>query len=198
MNKHYQFKNYDYFDRWLSYWHQINEIFGLRPKSILEIGVGNRTVWQYLKKEEFDIKTMDIDQERKPDFLGSVEEMPFEKNSFDLILCAEVLEHLPFEKFEKCLKELERVTKKNVILSLPHFGPPIKFSIKIPFFKEIKVAFKISYHPKHQENGVHYWEIGKRGYGIRKIKKIISKHFKVKNDFIPFENQYHHFFILEK
>jgi len=198
MNDYYQFQKYDYLIRWISYWHQINEVLKLRPKTVLEIGIGNKTVRDCLKKHGLDIKTLDVDKERKPDFFGSVEEMPFEKNSFDLILCAEVLEHLPFEKFEKCLKELEKVTKKNVILSLPHFGPPIKFSIKIPFLKEIKVAFKIPYHPKHQESRVHYWEIGKRGYGIRKIKKIISKHFKVKNDFIPFENQYHHFFILEK
>lgn len=85
-----------------------------------------------------------------------------------------------------------------MILSLPHFGPPIKLSFKIPFLKEIKIAFKISYLVKHKTNGEHYWEIGKRGYQSSKIRKIIKRYFKIKKEFIPFENQYHHFYVLEK
>ena len=144
------------------------------------------------------VKTLDLDQARKPDVVGSVERMPFEDNSFDLALCAEVLEHLDFNKFEKCLEELKRVSRKNVVLSLPHFGPPLKLAFKIPFLKEVKIAWKIPYHPQHPTDGVHYWEIGKKGYALSKIKKIISKHFEIENDFVPWENQYHHFFILEK
>jgi ubiquinone/menaquinone biosynthesis C-methylase UbiE len=197
MSKYYQFENYDYFDRWSSYWHQINEVLKSRPKSVLEIGVGNRMVSSYLKRRGLNIKTLDISKERQPDFTGSVEEMSFGDNFFDLILCAEVLEHLPFDKFEKCLKELRRVSKKDVILTLPHFGPPIKLSLKIPFLKEVRIAFKIPYHPEHKSK-VHYWEIDKRGYRLKKIRKTISKYFTIKNEFIPFENQYHHFFILEK
>ena len=124
--------------------------------------------------------------------------MSLKTGSFDLILCAEVLEHLPFEKFEQCLSELKRVSKKNVVLSLPHFGPQLKIRFKVLFIKEIKFAFKIPYHPKHKSGGVHYWEIGKRGYSSRKIRDIIKKYFKIKKEFIPFENQYHHFYILEK
>jgi hypothetical protein len=113
-------------------------------------------------------------------------------------LCAEVLEHLPFEKFEKCLQELRRVSKKYVVLSLPHFGPPIKLSFKVPLFKEIKMALKIPFPTKHKFNDEHYWEIGKQGYPASKIRKILKKYFKIKKEFIPFENQYHHFYILEK
>jgi hypothetical protein len=81
---------------------------------------------------------------------------------------------------------------------LPHFGPPIKFSFKIPFFKEVKMALKIPFPIKHKFNGEHYWEIGKQGYPASKIRKILKKYFKIKKEFIPFENQYHHFYILEK
>ena len=198
MSKNYKFYQYDYKERWMSYWHQIDEILKLQPKTVLEIGIGNKMVSDYLKKQGIEVKKLDINKDLKPDFTASVLNMPLANDSFNVILCAEVLEHLPFEDFKKALLELKRVSKKYIILSLPHFGPPIKINFKIPFIKEIKIAFKISYYPKHKSSGVHYWEIGKKGYSPRKIKNIIKKYFKIKKEFIPFENQYHHFYILKK
>jgi len=194
----YSFKKYVYLERWISYWHQIDEVLELKPKTVLEVGVGNKIVFDRLQREGVEIQTLDIDKELNPDFAGSVENMPLEDNSFDVILCAEVLEHLPFKNFEKALLELKRVSKKYLVLSLPHFGPPLKISFKIPFIKEIKIAFKIPYHPKHKSGGVHYWEIGKKGCSPKKIRNIIKKYFKIRKEFIPFESQYHHFYILEK
>ena len=181
MSKH-SFLKYDYKTRWISYWHQINEVLSLAPKKVLEVGIGNKTVLNYLKNQGIKVLTLDIDEKLEPDIVGNVLKIPFQDNSFDVILCAEVLEHLPFEEFDKALEELERVSKKYVVLSLPHFGHSIKLSFKI----------------KHHFDGEHYWEIGKKGYPLTKIKRIIKKHFTVKKEFIPFENQYHHFFILEK
>ena len=198
MNKFSQFHQYDYQERWTSYWHQIDEILKLKPKTVLEVGIGSRMVSDYLSRRGLEIKTLDLDRDLNPDFVANVMKMPLANNSFDLILCAEVLEHLPFENFESSLQELKRVTRKNLILSLPHFGPPLKLSFKIPFLKEIKLAWKIPYHPQHKSEGPHYWEIGKKGYSAGKIKQIIKKYFKIRKKFIPFENQYHHFYILEK
>ena len=60
----------------------------------------------------------------------------------------------------------------------------------------ILVSFKLPLPIKHKFNGQHYWEIGKKGYSTKKIRKIIKKYFKIQKEFIPFENQYHHFYIL--
>ncbi len=194
----YSFKKYVYFSRWASYWYQIDQVLSLQPESILIIGKGDGIVVDVLKDNVSQIKTLDIDKDLNPDVIASVENMPFTENCFDVILCAEVLEHLPFAKFEKSLSELQRITKKFVVLSLPHFGPQIKFSFKIPFIKETKFAFKFPLPIEHRFNGEHYWEIGKKNYSAGKIKSIIQKYFKIKKEFIPFENQYHHFYILEK
>jgi ubiquinone/menaquinone biosynthesis C-methylase UbiE len=198
MSRIYNFKEYDSKERWISYWHQIDEILAARPNNILEIGIGARTVFNYLKSHGKDIISLDIDAKLKPDVVGNVLDMPFDDNSFDIILCAEVLEHLPFEKFETGLSELKRVSKKYVVLTLPHFGHSVKFSFKIPLLKEKKFAIRIPFPIKHQFNGEHYWEVGKKGYPLAKIRQCIEKYFKIKKDFIPFENQYHHFFILER
>ena len=109
-----------------------------------------------------------------------------------------MLEHLPFERFESALLELARVAKKHVIVSLPHFGPSLRFSFKLPFIKEIKCAWKLPYHPAHVFGGEHYWEIGKRGYEAGVIRAVIAKHFIIEKEFVPYENQYHHFFVLTK
>jgi len=197
--RHYDFEKYTGLDRWSSYFYQIREILKLNPESVLEIGVGNGLLGNYLKNNtEIGYKSMDVADDLKPDVIGGVENIPLENDSFDIVCAFEVLEHLPFEKFEKCLEEIKRVSKNNVLISIPHFGPPVKFLLKIPFLPEIKFSFKIPFYKKHIFNGEHYWEIGKKSYPSSKIRDIIKKHFKIKNEFIPFENQYHHFFILEK
>jgi ubiquinone/menaquinone biosynthesis C-methylase UbiE len=48
---------------------------------------------------------------------ASIYELPFEDNSFDLVICCEVLEHL--EQPERGLQELSRVASNKVVLSTP-------------------------------------------------------------------------------
>jgi ubiquinone/menaquinone biosynthesis C-methylase UbiE len=195
----YTFGKYFYLDRWSSYFCQIKESLDLKPKSILEVGIGDGVFGSYVKsKTNIQYKTLDIANDLNPDFIGSVDKIPIGDNSYDLVCIFEVLEHLPFDKFEESLKELKRVSKKNVIISIPHFGPPVKVKFKIPFLPEIKFAFKIPFPIEHEFNGQHYWELGKKRYSSRRIRRIINKHFKILKEFIPFDSQYHHFYVLEK
>lgn len=194
----YNFSRYVYFSRWASYWHQLAETLKDQPETVLLIGVGDRLVVQALKEYGSAVTTLDIEESLKPDAVGSVEVLPFPDASFDAVVCAEVLEHLPFDRFEIALGELARVSKGRVVLSLPHFGPPVKLLLKIPFFPEIRLAFKIPVPLRHVYNGEHHWEIGKRGYAVQKIRAVLRQFFIIEKEFVPFENQYHHFFILEK
>ncbi|MCK5320163.1 class I SAM-dependent methyltransferase [Candidatus Parcubacteria bacterium] len=197
----YNFQKYCAIEKWCSYWHQINEIIKCKPTSVLEVGVGDGTVDRYLT-DNTDIKyaSLDIADDLKPDIVGSVDEMPLPDNAFDLVCAFEVLEHLPFEKFEKSLKEMQRVSQKYVLISLPHWGRHFAFSLRLPYFRKIRWQHKFNLSPmKHKFDRQHYWEIGKRDFPLLKIKKSIKNSgYTILRDYICFESPYHHFFVLEK
>lgn len=194
---HYNFNAYSHLGRWASYYFQLKEALSFDPMSILEIGVGDKVFGDYIKNNTgIGYISMDIAEDLKPDVVAGITSLPFKDSEFDVACAFEVLEHLPFSSLDAALSELSRVSKKAVIISLPHFGPSCELSLKVPMLKRIKLAFKLPIHPKHQWNGEHYFEIGKKGYEIGKMRRILRERFVIKRDFVPFENQYHHFFIL--
>jgi predicted SAM-dependent methyltransferase len=192
---------YDSKERFCSYWHQIDEIFKVKPKRFLEVGIGNGFVSKYLKERGINVITLDVIYELVPDICGSVIELPFRKNAFDAVSCYEVLEHLPYNEFINVLKELSRITQKNIILSIPDATTVYRLNIEIPKLKPIK---KLIYHPmprskRHEYDNEHYWEIGKKGYSLKKIKsEIYALGLNILKTYRIFEYYYHRIFILEK
>jgi SAM-dependent methyltransferase len=193
----YEFNQYLSPDRWASFYFQLREIFVTHPASVLEVGSGAGVVGDVIRRTSIAYTSVDIAEDLHPDVVASVTDMPFPDTAFDTVCAFEVLEHLPFEEFEQALGELARVARHHVLISLPHFGPPFQLEFKIPFFRRVRLAYKIPFPKKHVFNGQHYWEIGKRGYPLSRIRAVLRKHFTIRKEFVPFENQYHHFFIME-
>ena len=205
-SEHYLTNFYDTKERFISYWHQINEIINLNPMRVLEIGIGNGFVSGYLKKRGVNIITLDIDRGLNPDIVGSTLDLPFLDNTFDAMACYEVLEHLPYKNFKCALAEMFRVSNSYVIISLPdaNLGYPVylpKIDIKKFKIRTIKILIPIPYlrKPIHHFDGEHYWEIGKSGYPLNKIiNEINSIGFKIIKTYKVFDAPYHRFFVLEK
>jgi SAM-dependent methyltransferase len=199
---HYFDINYDNKERFFSYWHQINEILSLSAKEVLEIGKGNGFVSNYLLGRGTKLFTLDIDKGLIPDVVGTVREIPFCNEAFDIVACYEVLEHLPYEYFFDALKELYRVSRSYVILSLPdRSGRAYKFHFQIPKLGELKSLITI---PRLKPiewkfDGEHYWEIGTSGYSIEKIISQIEKlNFLINKNYRIYDFPYHRIFLLEK
>jgi len=198
---HYFNESYDTKERFISYWHQINEIIKLDPKRVLEIGIGNGLVSSYLKQRGFKVTTMDIDERLKPDVAGSVLSIPFPDKSFEAVACFEVLEHLPYEEFAKALSEVHRIARKYAVLSLPDLTKAYRVDIQIPKLGELKrlISLPRLKPPKHEFDGEHYWEIGKAGYPLGRILGDMNRAgFHVLKSYRVFERPYHRFFVLKK
>lgn len=194
----YRFEKYAFEGRFVSYYWQLKEVLALDPSSVLEIGVGDRVFRSFVKNNTaVSYTSIDVAEDLHPDVVGSVLELPFANQSFEVVCAFEVLEHLPFQEFDTALTELCRVARTHVVVSLPHFGPMLSFSLKIPFLPQIRVAWKIPFPKKHVFNGQHYWEIGKHGYPISLMRKRLSAHGELERDFVPFGSPYHHFFVLK-
>ncbi|MCG2694402.1 class I SAM-dependent methyltransferase [Candidatus Parcubacteria bacterium] len=198
--KHYFSKEYNHKARWLSYWYQVDMVLGTELDNILEIGIGSGIVRDYLLKVKKTVRTLDIDSNLNPEFIGSVENIPMDKESVDCVLAAEILEHLPFEKFNLCLKEIFRVSRKWAIISLPDSRSTFcNFYLKTPFLSPLKLFIKISGFKKHKFNGQHYWEPGKKGYSFKKVEsEIISAGWEIIKSFTPYDVPTKHFYLLKK
>ena len=52
--------------------------------------------------------------------VGRIEALPFKSSSFTLVTCFEVLEHLSYQSYCRAIGELERISSKYIIASVPN------------------------------------------------------------------------------
>lgn len=198
--EHYFTRSYFNKERWLSYWYQIESVLKFSPRTLLEIGPGDGTVSDILEKKGIRVTTVDIASDLAPQVKASVTELPFGDNSFDAVLAAEVLEHLRFEDVPKAVREIHRVSGRWAIISLPHAGIVFSFGFKCPLLRRLDYVRKLPFFwKKHEFQGEHYWELGKKSFSISLIKRIFeTSGFIVRRTRLYADDPAHYFFILEK
>ena len=180
---------------------QILAVYKLKPVSVLEIGLGNGFVSSFLKAAGIQVTTFDINEELKPDVVGNLVEIDtyFEPNSFDVILCAEVLEHIPFEFFEVILAKFKTISKKHVLITLPRRHRillDLRTNLKIPFVKPISINIFKRIPDQNNWDG-HQWEIDySPAFSLKIITKAMANHFVVKENYVDEIVRHHQFFIL--
>ena len=198
--EHYYSKNYNHRARWMTYFYQMQLLQKYNAKKVLEIGPGHSWMKKIIADFGVIVETVDIDGALNPDYVAHINALPMAENTYDAVCAFEVLEHLPFVTLEVNLKEMARVSKKYIIISLPdhrHILFHIKF--KVPFFKYKDFLFKIPTFKKHVFDGQHFWEIGKLGYSPTQVTNAIESFgFKVLEHFVPHDTQSNHYFVIEK
>lgn len=204
---HYFRKKYNSLERFVSYYYQTSLVADLTGNfgKVLEVGVGANIISTYLKSAGLEVVTCDIDKNLNPDVMADIRSLPFDGDMFDVVTAFEVLEHLPWEDFEKALAELKRVSKKNVVISLPYRSTSFEFVFKFPgirtIFKTNFLAFFVRFpwfFKGFASSGQHYWEIDGYNYRLSKVVKILKNNFKSVKKIRPVLDGYRLFFILAK
>lgn len=107
----------------------LQELRNIHPVRILDAGAGEGFTIDRLQKEqigkeiegvEFMQEAIDLGKQHHPNahiIQGDIHKLPYPDNSFDTVICTEVLEHVV--EPEKALQELVRVSSKYVVLTVP-------------------------------------------------------------------------------
>ena len=112
----------------------LKELGDIQGKNILDAGCESGYISLELLKKGANVFAIDIvepalnkfkekikDTQYSPTIIkAAIQEIPFENNKFDAVVCSEVLEHAPNTK--KCISELMRVTKHggSLIITFPN------------------------------------------------------------------------------
>jgi len=94
----------------------------LEQGSVLEVGSGPSGIARYLKNTVTGAEIDDI-QSCLPNLQivkEDVTKLSFEDNSFDYVICSDVLEHLTYEQRSSAVDECIRVSKKKCFIQGPH------------------------------------------------------------------------------
>jgi SAM-dependent methyltransferase len=202
---YYTTAKYASLNRFISYQNQIDAVRSAAPETILFIGVGDGIVPDFLRKGGYTVTTLDFDALLAPDVVADVRQLPFADGSFDAVCVFEVLEHLPFEDSERALAEIARVSKRTVLISVPHRRTGFECIVRFPFIKtiigreylRIPILVPIRF-PGFAESGQHYWEIDGRGMTLRRFRAALARHFTIEGEHTPVLDSYRRFFTLTK
>lgn len=146
--------------------------------SVLDVGAGDCFAEDFFIGNEY--VAMDVIKnsasKRELDIMGSIENAPFKNETFDMILCLEVLEHI--RNYQLALKEIYRILKEKKVLLLTI--PLMSVGFHNDFYRFTPLAIK-----KELENaglkiekiipvGGYFrmlgWQISKISYLIKKPK----------------------------
>ena len=181
----------------------------LMPGSVLEIGPGLGVfAAMYRQLSGARVVTLDIDSTLRPDVIGSVFALPFADAAFDAGACFQMLEHLPFERFAPALREIGRVAKVGMALSLPDcsYALTVRLGIRNPrhdgwtgAWTLVPAALAMRKMKQTPNTAGHYWEIGRRGTPLAVVRQEIQgAGWRIEKEFRTPENAYHRFFVLRK
>ena len=158
-------------------------------QKVLDIGAGKGTIINELRKQ-FDSEFIGIDPVFEGGLVkrGSIYNIPFEDNSFDVVMVFEVLQHT---FLEDALKEIYRVMKKNGMLIIGERNPLSIFGFLKPFYEIIgnwMYPFDSPFKEKWYFKEKWIYNLKKSGFEVEEIetiegngKKFVNRYFFIRS-----------------
>lgn len=198
----------------LSYLEQIRVMSDLKVSSILEIGPGDMLSSLYFKTLDVTFDTMNIpNSATNSKFQSKLEDFDTSliTEKYELVAAFQMLEHSPYEYFPENILKMSQMSSRYVFLSLPFdcvgfdflltFGRSQKakrrkFGFWLPSFRPNR-RYRDEYM-KEFPWAVHYWEIGRKKFPIKRIiNDIEGANLKVIRHYHG-DYPYHYFILAEK
>jgi SAM-dependent methyltransferase len=198
--EHYEWAPYHSPARWASFWHQIDEVMRVEPKSCLEVGVGSGVVVNTLRSLGVVVTAVDIEPALGIDRVGDVRDLPCKDREFDVVVCCQVLEHLPWSDVPRAVAELHRVSRAHAVVSLPQSGRPLGLSLQLPNGRRLERSDSFSARRPLVEGQEHYWQVGSPGASRRAVRRVLegAGRFAITSEYVVPQNAYHRFYALER
>jgi SAM-dependent methyltransferase len=111
------------FYTWTRHYHLFRDICAKVQGDLFEVGTGDGVLKRCVQPYVASYTVMDINERLQPDVLGDLTvHEPSLDGRFDAAVAAEVLEHIPFEKFAACIGHLHAYLRPGgrLFLTLPH------------------------------------------------------------------------------
>jgi SAM-dependent methyltransferase len=197
----YNFGSYYFKGRWCSLWHQVDELSRIQPSSVLEVGPGLGILKNVADLFNIPVHTVDFANDLKPDFIAEATNLPFADAQYDCVCAFQMLEHLPYERSLIALREMIRISREHVLISLPDARSIWMYQLHLPYRGRVKFSINKPFWRPHEHafDGEHYWEINTRGYPLRRILcDLQACGLSVIRTYRVFQNPFHRFFICQK
>src|SRR5262245_36438300 len=93
--------------------------------SVVDIGARDGFISKLLAEHFPNVTALDLEEPRIDDerircVKGDVTSLNFPDASFDLVFCAEVIEHIPGRKLDRACGELSRVAREYLLIGVPY------------------------------------------------------------------------------
>lgn len=196
----------EYERQYASYAHQVRLIESTGVLQVLQVGVHDGVVSSILRSKGFELTTLDSDPSKKPTVVSDIRSIDAPSHTFELVLCADVLDRIAPEDVRSVLYTLYNLSSKYVLLSVParYFSSRVEFSSELLriFTKEklyrfdFRVPFFLSHH-KFEKTGV--WKLGLRGTSKRWLSGLIEESgFVIEDSFFVQADEYEFVALLKK
>jgi ubiquinone/menaquinone biosynthesis C-methylase UbiE len=171
INPNWTFRKWSYRHTFIAKMRYIEKFLSKVPKTnkILDVGCGQGLLVKEFRNKGYDIVGVDAFYEN--DFVEKQDifDNNYEDDTFDLILCLDVIEHFSFDKQELLVKELTRIVKPSgkIVWSIPNMA---HLSSRITFLllgKLLRTA-KIEYHPGDRPISEYYTIIASNSKIVKK------------------------------
>ncbi|MEW5897166.1 MAG: class I SAM-dependent methyltransferase [Nanoarchaeota archaeon] len=158
------FKKWSYRHTFVAKMKLVEKLLSKIPKEakILDAGCGQGLLVEEFHERGYDITGIDAFYGSKLVKKGNILKNSFKDNSFDVILCLDVIEHFQLNEQEALIAELARILKPEgkLIFSIPNMAH-LSSRIYFLFVGKLLRTAKVSYHPGDRPVKEYLWMIKK-------------------------------------